>query len=77
MSFTDKRFRLKASSLGVETLGDIKRAVWIPADAIVLVLSGPLSNESKLLDVLWNDRTLAMFIDDLKNRGDEIGEAGA
>ena len=74
---TGKRFRLKTSTLGIETIGDHRRAVHIPADEVVVVLSGPRPDDRRMIDVLWDDRTLVMFAEDIEVRGKEIGGSSA
>lgn len=69
---TGKRFRLNRATLGVETIGDQRIAVEIPALEIVLVLSGPRPDDKRMLDVLWKNRRLVMFVEDVERRGEEI-----
>jgi hypothetical protein len=71
---TGKYFRLNAPALGIETIGVRQETVQIPAGEIVTVLSGPRSDDSKMLDVLWHNRTLVMFVEDIQARGQEIGQ---
>jgi hypothetical protein len=69
---TGKYFRLNAPALGIEIIGSRRETVQIPAGATVAVLSGPGSNDSRMLDVLWNDKTLVMFVEDIEAQGREI-----
>jgi hypothetical protein len=71
--FTGKRFRLKVSCVGVEMDG-VGRAILIPADEIVVVLKGPRSDDAKMLEVVWNEKTLAMYVRNLTTNGEEIDQ---
>jgi hypothetical protein len=72
---TGKRFRLRASCFGVEMNGELRRATWIPADEILVVSNTSLS--AKMLEVVWNEKTLAVFVQDIKARGQEIEYSSA
>ena len=67
-----KRFLLKAILLGIETIGTRRDAVQIPPGEVVTVVSGPTSDDSRMLDVLWNGRSVVMFADDIQARTREI-----
>jgi len=67
--FTGKHFRMKATTLGIETVGSHKEAVHVPAGEIVVALSGPRSDDARMLNVRWNSKTLVMFVEDLETRG--------
>lgn len=69
---TGKRFLLKATTLGIETIGTQRDAVQIPPGETVTVVSGPTSDDSRMLDVLWNGRSIVMFVDDIQTRAREI-----
>lgn len=69
---TGKRFKLKVSTLGIETIGTHREAVQVPANEIVVVTSGPRHANSRMLDVLWNGRALLMFVEDVQARGREL-----
>jgi hypothetical protein len=71
---TGKRFRLNTAILGIETIEGQRRAVQVPSGDIVAVVSGPAPDDRRMLDVLWNDRPLVMFAEDLTARGHEIGQ---
>jgi hypothetical protein len=70
--FTGKRFVLKATSIGIESIGNHREAVQVPAGETVVVVSGPQTVDSRLLDVLWNDKSLMMFVDDIQAHAREI-----
>jgi hypothetical protein len=75
LMLSGKRFRLKATTLGVETVEDHRVAVQVPADETVIVLSGPRPDDLRMVDVLWNDRKLVMFAEDIEKRGQQIVES--
>ena len=72
-----KRFRLTVPTLGIETVGDERKAVQVPAGEIVTVLSGPRPDDRRMIDVLWTDKTLVMFAEDVEHRGRIISEASS
>ena len=68
-----KRFKLKTSTLAA---GEMHRngefaVTTIPAGAIITRAD---ASEDKLVTVLWEGRTLAMFIADLKQRATEVSQ---
>ena len=70
--FTGKRFRLKSDTLAIDSSGERRMAVTVPAKEIIEVIRGPRPDDQRMIDVLWNDRVLVMFIDDVKDRGEEV-----
>lgn len=73
---TGKRFKLERATLGVETIDGKRRAVTIPADAVIKVVAGP-NNGDGLVDVLWEGRALGMFAIDVDIRGTEVTDQSA
>jgi hypothetical protein len=71
--WTGKRFQLKTACLGIEVAGNVREPVRIPAGEILVVTSGPTSTDSRMLDVLWNGRSLVMFVEDIKSRARDLG----
>ena len=70
--FTGKRFRLNAPTLGILS-GDGERiAVQLPKDAIVEVTSGPRQDDQRMVDVVWEGKALAMFAQDIRDRGEQV-----
>ena len=70
-------FRLKTPTLGIISSDDSHRvAVTIPKDAIVTVVNGPLDS-NRLVDVLWEGKTVMMFTQDPRNRGERVEGASA
>jgi hypothetical protein len=73
---TGKRFKLERPTLSLEILEGKRRAVTLPSGSIVHVISGPTEGDG-LVNVLWEDRELAMFEVDLNIRGTDISNQGA
>ena len=72
---TGKRFTLRKETLALHVAEGKRTAVHIPSGAIVKVVSGPKNNDG-IVDVLWEGRTIAMFLVDVESRGTEITEQG-
>ncbi len=68
---TGRRFKLDTPTLVIDFVNGRRQADYIPAGAVVKVLSGPTGND-RMVDVLWQDRTVTMFAIDLKQRGIEL-----
>ena len=66
-----KRFQLKERTLAIEVVESERRAVSIPAGAIIKVLSG---SDAQTVDVLWENRAVEIFTCDVNMRGTEITE---
>lgn len=71
---TGKRFRLKTTTLAIENMVDARVAVHVPAGETVVVLSGPRPDDRRMVDVLWNNKSLVMFAEDILTRGQEIDQ---
>ena len=74
---TGKKFRLNRETISIETVGEVRRVVMVPAGDVVTVLSGPTPDDKRMVDVRWNGRTLVMFAVDIRGRGDEVREQTA
>ncbi len=70
--FTGKRFRLSASTLGILSENGERIAVKVLKDAIVEVTSGPRPDDQRMVDVVWEGKTLTMFAQDIRDRGEEV-----
>ena len=69
--------RLNAPTLGILS-GDGERiAVQLPKDAIVEVASGPRPDDQRMVDVVWEGKTLTMFAQDIRDRGEELKSKSA
>ncbi len=69
---TGKRFRLKITTLGIESNDSGQVAVQVPAGSVVTVGSGP---RARMVEVLWDERNLVMFLEDVQGRGELVSGA--
>jgi hypothetical protein len=69
---TGKRFRLKADTLAIESNGEKRIAVTVPAEEIIEVIRGPRPDDKRMVDVRWNGRVLVMFAEDVQGREQEV-----
>ncbi len=69
-------YRLNLDILGI-TQGDHqpRTAVHIPKDSIVTIVAGPLDGE-RMIDVTWVGKTVMIFVQDLRERGELVDGAG-
>jgi hypothetical protein len=72
-----KRFRLKRATISIEPTVDDRLVVMVPTGAVVTVRSGPRSDDKRMVDILWDRRTLVMFAVDILERGEEIAGKSA
>lgn len=72
-----KRFRLKRATISIESTVDDRLVVMIPTSAVVTVLSGPRPDDMRMIDILWDKKTLVMFAVDILERGEEITDKSA
>ena len=71
-----RRFRLKAETVGIESLNGNRRiAVQIPAGSVVKIEAGPSPFDKSMVVVQWAGRELAMFLEDLETRGELVSVA--
>ena len=68
---TGKHFQLSSSMLGIYTVNEQRTAIMIPEGATVLVVPGPVGAD-RMVDILWDSRTIAVFAIDLMKRSDEV-----
>jgi len=75
--FTGKRYKLTTPILAVNVLDHLKgSSVNIPVGAVLEVMFGPTDGDG-MMDVLWEGRTISVFLIDLNVRGTEILEESA
>jgi hypothetical protein len=74
---TGKRFKLDRSTLALRSIEGGRKAVTIPAGAIVKVISGPTGDGDRMVDVLWESQTVTMFAVDVDVRGTEVRDQSA
>jgi hypothetical protein len=66
--------QLTASILGIDSVKGHRTAVIIPEGATVELVHGP-PGDARMVDVLWQGRTLAVFGEDLSERGQNVKPA--
>ena len=66
-----RRFKLDKATLAIGDVNGEPVAVTIPAGDTVKLIADPSPENNKMVDVLWEGRTVAMFAEDLKLRGIE------
>ena len=69
---TGKRFKLTTPTLAIDNVDGKRFAVTVPAGSIVKVISGPNSDDDRMVDVLWECRVVVMFAVDVNARGAEV-----
>ena len=70
--WTARRFRLKEQILVTELQGGDRVAHYIPRGELVVVAGGPRTDDIRLVDLFWGDRTVTVFAVDLEARGEEV-----
>jgi hypothetical protein len=69
---TGRRFRLKVDTLAIDSSGEKRIAVTVPAGAIIKVVRGTQPDQTSMFEVRWNGKVLVMFAQDVQRRGLEI-----
>ena len=72
-----KHFRLVQETIAIETIGEKRVALHVPAKSIVTVESGPRPDDSRMIDVSWKGRLIVMFADDVQKRGEQVSSSRA
>jgi hypothetical protein len=70
---TGRRFMLMSPTVAV----DVRRDILILPVGAILTVTSDTSTEKGMLEVMWQDRKLAMFGTDLVDRGEENFQAAA
>jgi hypothetical protein len=65
----DFRYLLTADTEVISTHNGKLRRVTIPAKSTITVIDGPF-NGARLVDIVWEGKTLMMFTRDLKENGE-------
>lgn len=68
---TEETYRLNAPILAIHSANESsahRTPIMVPAGATVTVTNGPLDG-LRMVDVLWDDKTVMMFTADLRARG--------
>ena len=76
------RFRLKLSTVGVSHANNGKKTAEVIPEGAELVTTDadvvdPSANGRKLITVVWQERSLAVFLVDLLQRADRVRHAGS
>lgn len=72
---TGKRFKLGNPTMALDIVDGKRVAITIPAGETIKVASGPTGEGDRLVDVVWDGRTVAMFAFDVNVRGTEIKDS--
>ena len=67
----EKVVRLTAGILGIYDGGGQRTAIMMPEGATIRVVSGSVA-DNRMVDVIWEGRTMAVFAEDLFQRGKEL-----
>jgi hypothetical protein len=62
-------YRLNAETLGILSKAQQRIVVLIPYNAVVTVVNGPL-NGNRMVDVMWEEKLVMIFVEDLRARGE-------
>ena len=68
---TNKPLYLTSSILGIHTLCDTRTGIMIPEGSTVEVVQSETA-DSRMVDVLWGDRTITVFAEDLEQRSQQV-----
>jgi hypothetical protein len=66
-----RTYQLKSPAWGIFTLGGQKSPVVIPTGGTVQVIAAD-TNGNRLVDVMWEGKTIMMFTTDLQDRGELV-----
>ena len=71
-----ERFRMKSPTLAIMAQDGAKIPVMIPKGAEVEILDGPL-NGNRLVDVRWEGKSIMVFTNDIRDRGEPLDTVGS
>jgi hypothetical protein len=74
MPIRGQRYRLNTPTLGIVKTDGHNSPVTIPDGAVVKVTTNPLDGD-RLVDVIWDGKTITMFTTDIRERGVRLTEA--
>jgi hypothetical protein len=69
------RFRLKTPTVAIAARDGHNVPITIPKGGEVEVANGPLEGD-RLLDVVWEGKTVRMFTQDIRSRGERLDGEG-
>ena len=61
-------YRISKRTLAINSESEDCSSLFIPENAIVTIIEGPL-NGNRMVDVKWENHTVMIFVDDLRERG--------
>ncbi len=70
-----QQFRMRTPTFAIMTQDGAKIPVIIPKGAEVQVIDGPL-NGNRLVDVRWDGKTVMVFTNDIRDRGELLDSVG-
>jgi hypothetical protein len=68
-------YRVRETTFAILTLDGSRISITLPVNAIVLLIDGPLDGH-RLVEILWEGKTLLMFTQDLRSRCDALDQNG-
>jgi hypothetical protein len=74
---TGKKFKLERPTLAIDGVNGKRQTSFLPAGAIIKVVSGPTSDGDRMVDVLWDGKIFTMFAVDVNVRGNEVRDESA
>lgn len=69
---TGKTFKLFRTAPGLEIVNQTRHFIRVPAGEILRVVGGQDSDDERMIDVRWKDRTVEMFAEDVQSSGKEV-----
>jgi hypothetical protein len=66
-------YRVNKAILSIYSKDGLRTPIMIPAGAIVTIVEGPLDGQ-RMVDVLWEGKTVMLFTIDLRERGTLINK---
>ena len=64
-------YRLTTPTFGIVAEDGQRIPVTIPRGSVITLVDGPPDGD-RLIDVTWEDKTVTMFTQDVRNRGERI-----
>ena len=74
---TGRRFKLERPTLAIHGADGKRQTSYVPAGAIIKVVSGPTSAGDRMVDVLWDGQIVTMFALDVNVRGTEVDDGAS
>ena len=71
-----QRFQIKSPTIALLHSGGRKTAIMIPANETVTLLPDSVA-EQTFVTIDWNGETLEVFLEDIRDRGEQVNSASA